>query len=402
MNRSTRQWLTRRVVAAVLTFVVVFGAVIAALLLRPAAYDARIGLLAVPRTIPAETERADFGVVVANSLPALVEVAHSTSAVSSAAERVPGAPADPRAIAEGVTVELVPASGLARLTVRAGDPDVAAGLAGELANNLVRANLLSPAAALRVLDPVPTVQQASPDLPLAVGLALAAGVIAGSAVLGAAALWWPHPRRRLRRLLGEAGVGHAVAVVDDDASVGGPEELRLLRESVGRPLRLVASEPRFVATAARLSDALGLQPVSPADERRIAIGLVTHLAAGPGELRSAIGALPDPREVVAVILADPDAAPDSPGPTSEAEQDPDGEPAPLDEQSRSHEIAGSDSHPPEESEEPAEDTGEHLGGGRHASGDHEAGRHRDGDGREPGGPPAEDLVPGDVTSTPVR
>ena len=313
MTRLTTPSPARRTLAAVATAILVFAAVASALLLRPEAYDARIGLLAVPRTAPAAAERADFGVVVANSLPALVEVAHSTSAASSAAARVPGAPDDPGTITKGVTVELVPASGLARLTVRAEDPEVAAGLASALADELVQANLLSPTAALRVLDPMPTVQQASPDVPMAVGLALAAAVVAAAATLGAATLWWPHPTRRLRRLLGEAGVGHSVALIRDDGAAEGLAELRLVRETAGRPLRLVASEPPLNVAVARLSDALDLDPARFTDARRVAVGLVTHPAATLETLRAAIGALPDPHEVVAVILSDDRAGTHSPG-----------------------------------------------------------------------------------------
>ncbi|MDV8002534.1 hypothetical protein [Rhodococcus sp. IEGM 1408] len=394
MNRFTKHWLTRRVLAAVVTAVIVFGAVAAGLLLRPEAYDARIGLLAVPRTTPASAERPDFGVVVANSLPALVEVAHSASAISSAAARVPDAPDDPSAITDGVTLELVPASGLARLTVRSGDPDVAAGLANELAGELVQANLLSPAATLRVLDPVPTVQQASPDLLLAVGLALTAGVVAGAAALGAAVLWWPHPTRRIRRLLGEAGVGHAVAVISDDGSGEALETLRLLQETAGRPLRLVVSEPQLVDAAARISDALDLTPVPVADERRIAVGIVTHIAATPGSLRAAVGTLPDPHEVVAVILSDGRAGDESSGESrTGADRNAESDPSPEFTRVPATHHPESDSRPP--ADRPA--------AGRHATGTTDAERPPDGSrpvaGPPPGDPPEDDPVPGEAAPT---
>ncbi|WP_010539680.1 hypothetical protein [Dietzia alimentaria] len=310
MNRPTTHWLTKRVTAALATALIVFLAVAAALLVRGDAYDARIGLLAVPGATPSAAETADFGVVVANSLPALIEVAHSASALTAAAERVPGAPGDPTEIAEDVTVELVPASGLARLTVRAENPDVAAGLASELADELVQAELLSPTADLRVLDPVPTVRHASPDLLLALGIAVVAGVICGVAALGAATLWWPRPARRLRRLLADSGTGHPVVMVDDDGSVDSLKQLRLLRATVGRPLRLVATEPQLADAAARLADALSLDPAPVTDKRRIAVGLVTNSRADSAVLRAAIGSLPDPREIVAVILSGEEANPE--------------------------------------------------------------------------------------------
>ncbi|MGI9587312.1 MAG: hypothetical protein ACR2MR_03795 [Dietzia maris] len=310
MNRPTTHWLTRRVAAALATALIVFLAVAAALLVRSDAYDARIGLLAVPEATPSTAETADFGVVVANSLPAVIEVAHSASVLTAAAERVPGAPGDPTEIAEDVTVELVPASGLARLTVRAENPEVAAGLAVELADELVQAELLSPTAGLRVLDPVPTVRRASPDLLLGFGVAVVAGAIGGVAALGAATLWWPRPARRLRRLLEDAGIGHPVVMVADDGSVDSLEQLRLLRETVARPLRLVATEPQLADAAARLADELALEPAPVTDKRRIAVGLVTRSSADSAALRAAIGSLPDHREIVAVILSDEHADPE--------------------------------------------------------------------------------------------
>ncbi|KAA0919368.1 hypothetical protein [Dietzia sp. ANT_WB102] len=392
MNRLTKHWLTKRVSAAAVTALIVFAAVAAALLLRPDAYDARIGLLAVPRTTPAAAERADFGVVVANSLPAVIEVAHSVSTVTAAASRVPGAPADPSTIIENVTVDIIPASGLARLTVRGEDPDVAAGLATELAAELVQANLLSPTAALRVLDPVPTVKHASPDLLLAAGLAAAAGVTAGAAALGAATLWWPRPERRLRRLLEEAGIGHAVVVIHDDGSTDGLGTLRLLRETVGRPLRLVASEPQLVDAAARLSDTLSLESAPINDDRRVAVGLVTHSAAPPEPLRATVGSLPDPHEIVAVILSDD-------GTRDEADGGP---------RTGSERNLNSDAGPVanRQAESTRRASTELTGVGRHASRTDAAGRPVNGSSRREdltlGEPPGDDPVTGEAASASAR
>lgn len=99
-------------------------------------------------------------------------------------------------------------------------------------------------------------------------------------------------------------MGHDVVVIRGDGSDDGLEELRLLRGTAGRPLRLVAAEPRLVDVAARLSAALDLEPVEDTTDRRVAVGLVMNSAATSGALRTAIGPLPDPREIVAVILSD--------------------------------------------------------------------------------------------------
>jgi len=253
--------------------------------LRGDEYEARVSLLATPAAAADQ-----FGEVVALSLPAVVEVARSPSVLAVAART--GTSAED--LADGVAVELVPASGLARLTVRAPSAEQATKAAIAIARAVIAANLLTPAGTLRLLDERPDVTQIAPDRPLGVGLALAAAAVAGVA---AAALWHVRPGNGVRTALTAAGIHHPVttARADDPAL---PDRLKALCAAVARPARVVAVMPALAKDAATLARRMGVQP----DGAGTAVIAVTPAGRRHDELSTVAGALQNDMVLVAVVL----------------------------------------------------------------------------------------------------
>ncbi|MFT7841042.1 hypothetical protein Q5530_33320 [Saccharothrix sp. BKS2] len=284
----------RPALTAVGVAVLVAAAVVLFVEVRGEEHESRVGLLAGP---VASDGPAQFGEVVALSLPALVEVARSPSVLRAPAEAVGIAPAD---LAGRVSVELVPASGLARLSVRAPTADQASEAVNLIARAVVDADLLAPAARLRLLDR-PETRRVAPDRPLAFGLALVAGVVAG---LGAYA--FGHLRRtragdRVRAALAAGGVRHPVAVLDDDD----PDLVRRLAVLCGaaaRPARVVAVVPELTGRAEALAAELPDKTGEPADGDAL-IALAPRDRGRHDELAAVVGALPAPTTVVGVVLA---------------------------------------------------------------------------------------------------
>ncbi|MEU4746669.1 hypothetical protein AB0G02_40290, partial [Actinosynnema sp. NPDC023658] len=128
--------------------------------LRGEEFERRVGLLAVA-TDPGESAQAGFGEVVALSLPALVEAARTPTVLRPTADELGTTTEE---LARRVSVELVPASGLARLSVRAGTADQAAQAATRIAQTVADANLFAPVARLRLLDR-PETTRTAPDRP---------------------------------------------------------------------------------------------------------------------------------------------------------------------------------------------------------------------------------------------
>lgn len=244
-------------------------------------YQARVSLLAGP-------QGPQYGEVVALSLPALVEVARSPAVVAKAGTS-----------AERVSVELVPASGLARLSVRAPAAGQASNEAAAVAAAVVESDLLAPAGTLRVLD-APAVARVAPDWPLATGLALVAAVVAAVAVAAVRHVRGTRVIDGVRAALASAGVRHPVAVVpDDDPAL--VERLTVLCATARRPVRVVPVVPELAGRAEELAEALPDKVAEPADG--VALVAVVPRDGGREELASVVGARPADTTVVAVVLA---------------------------------------------------------------------------------------------------
>ncbi|WP_410651386.1 hypothetical protein [Amycolatopsis sp. cmx-4-54] len=257
-------------------------------------YQGRVSLLAEP-SAEAEGSAAQYGEVVSLTLPALVELARSPSVLQAVA---PLSGYSPEELGRRVSVELVPASGLARLSVRAASSEQAGATVTALGKALAEARLLAPAGRLRPLDAKADVAAVSPDGSLVTGLALVAAVAAGLAVAALRRL--PSPRfgggrGSVRRALLAAGIHRPVAVLrgDDPAAA---DRLAVLGLATGRPLRVVPVAPEFSEAAAKLAATLsadrdGTSVVAVAGRRR-------H-----DELTSVAGVLPADAVLVAVVLA---------------------------------------------------------------------------------------------------
>lgn len=296
--------LGRPLVAGAVAAVLTGGGVLLATELAGEEYEGRVSLVAGPL---AATGGAipQYGEVVALTFPALVELARSPTVLRTAAAETGASAAD---LAEGVSVELVPASGLARLAVRGPSPGLARAAAGAIARAVIKADLLAPAAALRLLDEHPDVIRVAPDRPLGLGLALAGAAAAGVTV-GAL--------RHLRRTSDDAAVRvaleprHPVVTLradEDDL----PERLALLCAVAGRPPRVVAVAADLTATARTLAERVARQATGEPPEASVEASAVEGSAvvavtrAGQrrqDQLAAVAGVLPASSALVAVVLA---------------------------------------------------------------------------------------------------
>ncbi|WP_158850955.1 hypothetical protein [Saccharothrix deserti] len=263
-------------------------------------YESRVGLLAVATDPPPDGQapgvRAQYGEVVALALPALVEVSRSPSVLRTPADELGTTIED---LARRVSVELVPASGLARLSVRAATADEAAQAAMRIAQAVVDANLLAPAARLRLLDR-PETTRIAPDRPLAFGLALVAAVVAGLAAYAVGHLRRTRLGDQVRAALTAGGVRHPVAVLPDD-DPGLAQRLTVLCEASARPARVVAVVPELTERAEALAAGLPDKTGEPGDGDAVIV-LVPAGSRRHDELATVVGALPAAATVVAVVL----------------------------------------------------------------------------------------------------
>ncbi|MBB4905946.1 hypothetical protein [Actinophytocola algeriensis] len=268
--------------------------------LRGDRYQARVGLLAEPAA-PGTAAVPQYGEVVALTLPALVELARSPSVVGSAAATT-GLPPDE--LSDGLSVELVPASGLARLAVIGPSAEQSGAAATAIARAMIDADLLAPAGALRLLDERPDITQVAPDRPLGLGLALAAAAVAGVAT-GALR----HLRRgragehAVHTALAAAGVRRPVTTLSaTDPELAG--RLRTLCDAAARPVRVVPVAPDLAAQAEALAGQLpGMSAETSAEPSADAVVVVARAGRRQDELGAVAGVLPGAVVVVAVVLA---------------------------------------------------------------------------------------------------
>ncbi|MCR3753826.1 hypothetical protein [Lentzea californiensis] len=280
----------RALMEGVLAAVLAGAAVLLAVALRDGVTEGRLALLATPSA----PDSAQFGEVTSLAAPAVVQLVRSPSVLDAAAS---AAGTTPDRLADAIAVELVPASGVARISVRADTAAHAASAVTAVAKAVIEADLLAPAAKFRLVDPRPETTQVAPDWRLATGLALVAAVIAGVAVVAV---------RRLRAdavgaALSTAGIRHPVVVAaDDDPAL--TERLTALCLAAARPVRVLAVSPSLADRAEELARALPDKASEPADGTAV-IAVASNDRARRNDLATALAVLPASSVLVAVVLA---------------------------------------------------------------------------------------------------
>jgi hypothetical protein len=291
--RAAAARLGRPTVAGLLAATLTGLTVLLATVLRDDEYEARVSLLATPAA-PVAGATAQYGEVVSLTLPALVEIARSPSVLHAAAAHTGMSPED---LGEQVAVELVPASGLARFSVRGGSAAEAGDAAIALARAVIGADLLAPAGMLRLLDPRPDVAQVAPDRPLGAGLALAAAAVAGITAATLCRLHRPG-HRAVRAALATAGVHHPVTTARADEPELA-ERLSALCAAADRSARVVAVAPALAGEATALAKRMDV-------EHRHAGGTAVIALIHRGrqdDLAAVVGALPTDSVLLGVVLA---------------------------------------------------------------------------------------------------
>jgi hypothetical protein len=287
-------WLGRPLVAGTLAAGVAGGGVLLATELAGEEYEGRVSLIAGP---VAGTGGAvpQYGEVVSFTLPALAELARSPSVLRAAAADTS---INAASLGGGVSVELVPASGLARLSVRTQSAALAGDAATAIARAMIKADLLAPAAALRLLDEQADVVRVAPDRPLGFGLAMAAAAATGVTV-GAL--------RHVRRTSDETAVRAAlpaphpvVTFRADDEDL--PARLAPLCAAAGRPPRVIAVTTDLATTARTLEKQLARRTPTEAAEGRAVIALTRGGQRRQDQLAAVAGVLPASSVLIAVVL----------------------------------------------------------------------------------------------------
>jgi capsular polysaccharide biosynthesis protein len=154
----------------------VLALVVTLLLSRPSAYSARIGVVASPR-VSNQTMPADYGAVVSLTMQALPELAVSEGTIAAIRAAVPDAPPAEQ-LRNAITVELVPGSSVARITVVGSGQDTTVAILRALLAQIQKANLLAPVAELKTIGAAnPSAELVGRDTKLALGLGIVAGLI---------------------------------------------------------------------------------------------------------------------------------------------------------------------------------------------------------------------------------
>jgi hypothetical protein len=165
----------RAVFPALAVGVAMMALVMGLLLSRPQAYSARIGLVA--SAADDKGSAGDFGSVVATTMPALPELAVSDGTINAVRDQVPDAP-DAGTLRKSITVELVPASGVARISVQTDNQATTIQVLKVLVAQIQAADLLAPVAVLKPIGSgTPSAQLVERDPQLAVGIGLVAAVV---------------------------------------------------------------------------------------------------------------------------------------------------------------------------------------------------------------------------------
>ena len=300
-DHRARRVAARSAVAGLVVAVIV----VAVAALQPARFEGRVGLVALPAS-EGPAAATSFGEIVSVAMPALPELATSPTLLAQATASVPGGPAAEE-LRPDVGVELIPASGVARITVRADTPDRAAALSEAVARGVIQADVLAPAADLRVLDSRATVTQVSPNLLLAVGLALLAGLVTA---VGAAAYLRPFRPQvsagaALLDALARAG-RPPVAVLDgSDPVLAG--RILMLQQAADRPVRVIGAGPgldepvrELRGDLARSAVAIGADDQAP--ESTVVLAVVDGRRTRPEDVTGAVAALPAGAVLLGVVL----------------------------------------------------------------------------------------------------
>ena len=144
---------------------------------RPERYQSEFTLVATPRGADAD-QGQDFSSVVSITLPSLTALVRSAGVLSKVADEVDGV--NVSELEGSIGVEIVPASGVARVTLQGSKPGRVTKAAAALSDAVLALDLLRPVGSFRSFDTDPTrVTQVRPDSTLALGLAASAGVLAG-------------------------------------------------------------------------------------------------------------------------------------------------------------------------------------------------------------------------------
>jgi hypothetical protein len=299
-----------RVLALASVCGLIVGAVVIALLMnRPAVYAAQNSLIARPAVADAANPEGggQFGEVVALGLPALPDLAISPTVLEQAARAVPGGPTADE-LGSLVEVTLVPGAGVAKLTVRADDPDTAARLATSLVDSLVATDILQPAARLEPLDAEPQVVRVNTSIPTVGGIGAVAALVVGAGTYAALRRIRPPGTdvHEVHTAMSRAG-RPTVAVLDGkDPTL--TDRLCALQRAGGLPLRIITIGPGQTEQADALRAAVGgrgvqLSSTSSNSAPTSVVALFDARSTRPDELTAVAAALPARSSMLAVVLA---------------------------------------------------------------------------------------------------
>jgi capsular polysaccharide biosynthesis protein len=168
----------RAQVPALVAALVTLAGVVGLMMSRPPTYQVKVGLIATPVATTSATVTMDFGQVVGLGMPSLPEFVVADDVVAAIREKVPNAPSDD-ALRSAITVELVPASGVARISVTTDDPTTSRKVLGVVLSEIDQADLLAPVATLKTIgtsSPAATVVGRDPLLAIGLGLVAAIAV----------------------------------------------------------------------------------------------------------------------------------------------------------------------------------------------------------------------------------
>jgi capsular polysaccharide biosynthesis protein len=303
LSNASRHRL-RVALTSILAALVVGGVVGGIVFSRPAEYQASISLLAVPTAADAG-DSSQYGAVVSYGLPALTELARSPSVLRTVSRTVPGSPA-PDVLYQQITVEIVPTSGVARITVTAASAELAGNLAEALNRAVAADDILAPSATLRPVDEVADVTQTSPQVELGIGLALVAAVLAGLAVAVYFRPFRPRVNAGAAVLGALAQAGHRPVAVLDGRDPVLVNRLLVLQQTAARPLRVVPVGPglghRIDALEGTLSENQARLAVGSEAEHAAVVALMRRREGRPEDLAAAVASLPRRSALVAVVL----------------------------------------------------------------------------------------------------